>query len=474
MTALLPMEDEIVAALRRIIRGVDLHSSRLVQAVGLTWPQLATLRAAERAGCCVISALARDLHLGQATVTGIIQRLEKAGYVERTRHQRDGRSVTVTVTPQGREVLKSAPSLLQDRFRREFSKLKNWERFQTLASLHRIAEMMDIESADASPFLMAQAVGAEASTGRALVASNGPKKAASSVEVAATWPVGEREAGSRPEHSSSADVRPKDGTKGDSVSAPTVANGKLEVALPEPSMSMSQDAEWCVVRVDDEWRQIRFHDYSGLYSIPGLYERVIYDILRCDSPHTIRSLLERELLATGTPPNHLRVLDLGAGNGMVGEELASMDAAAIVGVDIIEEAAMAAERDRPGLYEAYYILDMTNLSADRRRQLATHRFNALTCVAALGFSDIPPRAFAAAYNLVATGGWIAFNIKEDFLAEKDRSGFAGLIRAMVDDGALELRQRRRYQHRLATSGRPLHYMAIVGIKNRDVPEEMLS
>ena len=75
----------------------------------------------------------------------------------------------------------------------------------------------------------------------------------------------------------------------------TGTNGKLLVALPESSETMTQDAEWCVVRVNGSWRQIRFHDYEELYSVPGLYEKVIYDILRCDSPKVVRSLLEAEL-----------------------------------------------------------------------------------------------------------------------------------------------------------------------------------
>ncbi len=151
----LTVEDEIVAALRRIIRGVDLHSRHLMDEVGLTWPQLATLRAAERLGDCSIGALARAVHLGQPTLTGIVQRLERAGYVARSRHERDGRSVNITITATGRNLLKDAPSLLQVRFHSELAKLRDWERSQTLASLQRIAEMMDVEALEASPILVA-------------------------------------------------------------------------------------------------------------------------------------------------------------------------------------------------------------------------------------------------------------------------------------------------------------------------------
>ncbi|MGD2110302.1 MAG: MarR family winged helix-turn-helix transcriptional regulator [Phycisphaerae bacterium] len=155
MPNLLSVEDEIVAALRRIIRAVDLHSRHLAQEVGLTWPQLATLRAAQRLGPCPISALAREVHLGQPTLTGIVQRLERAGYVARAPNQTDRRSVNVVVTDAGEQLLANAPSLLQDRFHTELARLKDWERFQTLASLQRIAEMMDVETLDASPLLVA-------------------------------------------------------------------------------------------------------------------------------------------------------------------------------------------------------------------------------------------------------------------------------------------------------------------------------
>jgi DNA-binding MarR family transcriptional regulator len=151
----LKIEDEIVAALRRIIRAVDMHSRHLVHEVGLTWPQLATLRAAERLSDCSIGMLAKALHLGQPTLTGIVQRLERTGYVRRSRNENDGRSVKIAITATGRDLLKSAPSLLQDRFHAQLANLKDWERFQTLASLQRIAEMMDVEALDASPILVA-------------------------------------------------------------------------------------------------------------------------------------------------------------------------------------------------------------------------------------------------------------------------------------------------------------------------------
>ena len=66
----LSMENQIVAAIRRIMRAVDLHSRRLAEEHGLTGPQLATLQAAASLGESSTGTLARAVHLSGPTVTG--------------------------------------------------------------------------------------------------------------------------------------------------------------------------------------------------------------------------------------------------------------------------------------------------------------------------------------------------------------------------------------------------------------------
>jgi predicted TPR repeat methyltransferase len=252
--------------------------------------------------------------------------------------------------------------------------------------------------------------------------------------------------------------------------AETVSNQSVrrrEIALPPPAVSLGQDREWCVVEIDGRWKKIRFHDYDEIYAIPGLYETLFYEVLRCSSPTKIREMLQRSIHDAGVTPGDLRVLDLGAGNGMVGEELARLGVRHIVGVDIIRAAAAAARRDRPDVYDDYFVLDMTDISDRNLLRLESLELNCLTCVAALGFGDIPPAAFANAYNLIARGGWVAFNIKSDFL--ESACGFASLVRRMIDDGLIAIHSRQQYQHRLAASGEPLLYTAFVGVKDRDVP-----
>ncbi len=61
----------------------------------------------------------------------------------------------IRLTSAGEQLLDQAPSLLQDRFRRELLTLREWEQTQMLATLQRIASMMDAEDIDASPVLTA-------------------------------------------------------------------------------------------------------------------------------------------------------------------------------------------------------------------------------------------------------------------------------------------------------------------------------
>ncbi|MDP2600598.1 MAG: class I SAM-dependent methyltransferase [Deltaproteobacteria bacterium] len=250
--------------------------------------------------------------------------------------------------------------------------------------------------------------------------------------------------------------------------------GDFSVAFPEEENDISQAEEWCVVRCGKKRpRRIRFHDYHKIYNIPGLYEFLFYERLRCQSPAVICRFLRRELEKSGKSPATLKVMDLGAGNGMVAEELAKLGVQNIVGVDILREAKRAALRDRPGVYHDYHAVDMTRLP---RRVLSLFKkegFNCLVSVAALGFGDIPHRAFAQAYNLIDDSGWIAFTIKEDFLHKRYTHGFSKMIQKMARSGLLDLRLRRRYHHRLSVAGKPLSYVGMVGVKKGNISRSIL-
>ncbi|CAA0120823.1 HTH-type transcriptional regulator MgrA [BD1-7 clade bacterium] len=145
--------DDVLIALRRVIRATDLHSKHLAKTTGLTAPQILLLQAVRDKGQVTIGELAADVSLSQATVTTIFDRLEKRGFVFRERSTEDRRKVHAYLTDEGVEVLKTAPTPLQEQFSRQFNDLQEWEQTMIIASLQRVAHMMDAEHIDASPVL---------------------------------------------------------------------------------------------------------------------------------------------------------------------------------------------------------------------------------------------------------------------------------------------------------------------------------
>lgn len=242
---------------------------------------------------------------------------------------------------------------------------------------------------------------------------------------------------------------------------------------PTDVRQLSQDEVYFYVVDGDTREKIRLHDYDRIFQYPGLYEQVVYDRLKCDSPRVVVEVLAHAVSQCERRLNELRVLDVGAGNGMVGEELKKRGVARLVGVDIIEQARVAAERDRPGVYDAFHVLDFMQLTEDERAELDSWSLDCLICVAALGFGDIPAAAFLRAYNTIGPEGWVAFNIKESFLDRSDDSGFSVLIRELIFSEYLDLYQLRRYRHRFSLEGEPLYYFALAGKKNAHVDQSFL-
>jgi len=70
--------------------------------------------------------------------------------------------------------------------------------------------------------------------------------------------------------------------------------------------------------------------------------------LKCSLPSKVAEILKKAMDANGWNLTESRVLDLGAGNGIMGEVLKKHGVARLIGVDIIAEAKEAVIRDRPG------------------------------------------------------------------------------------------------------------------------------
>ncbi len=147
------LSDEVLTVLRQIIRATDINSKRLAKTTGLTTPQLVVLRAISDLGEVTMRRLSAHVSLSQATVTTIVDRLEKQSLVERYRSETDRRIVHAKLSRTGKQMLRKAPPLLQERFSESFSRLSKTDQKDIVASLSLVARMMGADEIDASPVL---------------------------------------------------------------------------------------------------------------------------------------------------------------------------------------------------------------------------------------------------------------------------------------------------------------------------------
>jgi SAM-dependent methyltransferase len=238
-----------------------------------------------------------------------------------------------------------------------------------------------------------------------------------------------------------------------------------KIIFPESSQQLEQDEEYVIVDFGDRREMLKLHDYRRIYEIPGLYEEIFHTHLMCSSPQIISDMLADSMENQGVSMKGCRVLDFGAGNGTVGERIKEMGCEFIVGIDILPEARGAAERDHPGLYDYYYVMDLTQIDSEQVRDLMQYNFNTLITVGTLGFGDIPPRAFLNALNLIQDDGWVAFNIKDRFLSNGDDTGYRSTLDQIMGK-ALSVYNTKRYCHRLSLGGEEISYIGIIGQKSK--------
>jgi DNA-binding MarR family transcriptional regulator len=147
------LSDEVLIALRRIIRATDLQSKALGKSVGLTIPQIIVLRAILDMGEVTTGQISNRVSLSQATVTTILDRLEGRGLLERYRSASDRRVVHTRLTTAGKRALRKAPPLLHERFLTRFGSLDRKRQIAIVNVLEDVADMLGAGALEASPLL---------------------------------------------------------------------------------------------------------------------------------------------------------------------------------------------------------------------------------------------------------------------------------------------------------------------------------
>ncbi|WP_408054992.1 MarR family winged helix-turn-helix transcriptional regulator [Stutzerimonas azotifigens] len=127
--------------MRRLQQDGEVHAKRVARFGGLTPVQLMILQVLVAEGRTTASVLSRRVSLTAATLSGVLERLEERGLLQRQRDEQDRRRHWLLISEAGRALLREAPPLLPPEFSARFAALPEWERHSLTAALLRAAEL---------------------------------------------------------------------------------------------------------------------------------------------------------------------------------------------------------------------------------------------------------------------------------------------------------------------------------------------
>jgi DNA-binding MarR family transcriptional regulator len=149
---------DILVSIRRIVRSLNLESKSIQKEFGLSIAQLLCLSHLEKSPeyKCSHKELMTLLSLNSSTITGIINRLEKRGYVNRLHNPSDKRVKQIVLTASAHKLLESTPNVLHDRLARKLDSLSEENKKMVKTALEIITSAMEIKQLEASPVLTPQ------------------------------------------------------------------------------------------------------------------------------------------------------------------------------------------------------------------------------------------------------------------------------------------------------------------------------
>jgi DNA-binding MarR family transcriptional regulator len=149
---------EIVDAIRRLYRAVYIDTSKMSRQFGLTGAQSGVLRNLFAHGALSSADLSRKLYVTPSNITGVIDRLERKGLVERVRKEGDRRIALITLTEKGDELSQSLPDPIEKKLISELGDLEP-EHVELLSvALNQIINLIDTKGVEDAPMELNQEI----------------------------------------------------------------------------------------------------------------------------------------------------------------------------------------------------------------------------------------------------------------------------------------------------------------------------
>ena len=137
---------EIMQSLRRVIKAIHDYSRDVSDNFGITAPQLWALKTISLHRSLSQGELSEKMYLHPSTITGVVNRLEKKGYVERDRNQKDRRVVKVRLTPKGKALAKKTPNPIQGKMIYGLKNLKKRDLNSIYRSIQKLVTIMEVQN----------------------------------------------------------------------------------------------------------------------------------------------------------------------------------------------------------------------------------------------------------------------------------------------------------------------------------------
>jgi DNA-binding MarR family transcriptional regulator len=137
---------ETMQSLRRIFKALQSYSHEVSNQYGITGPQLWVLKTVFKSGGLPLGELSQRMYLHPSTITGVVDRLEKKGYVSRDRDQEDRRVVTVQLTAKGKKLVRRAPNPVQGKMIHGLRQMKREKLESIYESVQTLVEIMEAQN----------------------------------------------------------------------------------------------------------------------------------------------------------------------------------------------------------------------------------------------------------------------------------------------------------------------------------------
>jgi DNA-binding MarR family transcriptional regulator len=136
---------EIIFQIRKLMQGGELYSKELSKKYMISAAQLNCLLVLQDNGSLPPSQIAKHMMVKSSTVTGVVDRLEQKGLVERIRNSPDRRVITIKLTEEGKKLARNAPPPFQKKIVEGLKKLPEKKIMLLILSLKELTDMLDVQ-----------------------------------------------------------------------------------------------------------------------------------------------------------------------------------------------------------------------------------------------------------------------------------------------------------------------------------------